>query len=153
METKTQDAIKETSLEILNKLKIESTVEVKENDGVYELLINTQDSGLLIGYHGNGLNSLQLIIATLIFKKLGEWKRVVVNVGDYRERREETLRNLAAEFAQEALTTKQTVILPYLTPSERRIVHLTLQDNAEVVSESQGEGKNRRLTIRPKDIN
>lgn len=151
METKVNTIIKKTAEELLKKLNIESTVEVVKTDEIYEVTIKTEESGLLIGYHGNTLNSFQLILSTLVFKKTLKWERMVVNVGDYRQKREETLKSLAGQYAEQVINTQQTVVLPYFSASERRIIHLALQDHPNVVSESTGEGKERRLTIKPKN--
>lgn len=148
---KNAEIIKEIAQELLEKLQIKSTVSISLKKDLYELTIETDESGLLIGYHGTTLASLQLILGTLVFKKLAKWERIVVNVGDYRERREETLKNLAQTYAQQAITTGEPVILPYLPASERRIIHLVLQDHPRVITESQGEGKERRITIRLKN--
>lgn len=151
METKVDTIIKKTAEELLKKLNIESTVEVVKTDEIYEVTIKTEESGLLIGYHGNTLNSFQLILSTLVFKKTLKWERMVVNIGDYRQKREETLKSLAGQYAEQVINTQQTVVLPYFSASERRIIHLALQDHPNVVSESTGEGKERRLTIKPKN--
>lgn len=142
--------IKEIGNELLGKLQIKGKIEVSKNEEIYEVTIDTEETGLLIGYHGNTLNSLQLILGLLVYKKLQKWERLVVNVGDYRQKREEALNSLATQYAQQTVTGGEPVVLPYLSPSERRIVHLALQDHLQVISESQGEGKDRRIVIKLK---
>lgn len=151
MESKTDKVIKDIAQTLLKKLDIEGTCDVVEKEGIYELTIKTEESGLLIGYHGNTLNSFQLILSTLVFKKTSKWERVVVNIGDYRQKREETLKSLAEQYAEQVINTQQVVVLPYFSASERRIIHLALQDHPQVLSESVGDGKERRLTIKPKN--
>lgn len=150
MSTETSSLIKEEALKLLKKLQIDGSVNVTPQEGFYEIDITTEESGLLIGYHGNTLNSFQLILTTIVFKKLAKWEKVVVNVGDYRQKREETLKNLGLQYAQEAMDSQQEVILPYLTAQERRIIHLALQNHPQVISESRGIGRDRRLTIKLK---
>ena len=144
------EAVRTIAEELLADLEIPSSVLVELVDGVYQVKIETEESGLLIGFHGETLASLQLILGLVVYKKLGEWTRVVVEVGDYRARREQQLRQMAESYAAQVLATGQPLALPYLPPIERRIIHLALQDRTDVVTESEGEGNQRRVVIKPK---
>lgn len=151
MEETRLTTIKNLATEFLKKLAISADISVEEDSQeTYHLRIETEESGLLIGYHGETLNSLQLLLGTILYNKLGEWLHIVVHVGDYREKREESIKALALRVAQEVTQTKQPVPLPYLSAFERRIVHLTLADHPEVISESEGEGRERRVIVKPK---
>lgn len=146
-----ESEIKKIVLDLLDKLKVEAKVEVvKEEDDHYEVNIETEETGLLIGHHGETVNSLQLLLGVILFKKTGEWARVIVDVGGYRKMREESIKEMVNRIVTEVETTGQPVQLPSLTPFERRSVHVMLADHKTVVSESSGEGRERRLTIRPK---
>lgn len=152
MSDKHLDTVKELGAELLEHLSVKAEVEGKMNDeGSIELNIETEESGLLIGYHGETLNSFQLILSMLVYKKLGLWVRTIVNVGDYREKREESIKGLALRIASEVSLSKKPVALPYLVPFERRIVHMTLADHPNVVSVSEGENKERRVVVKPKE--
>lgn len=150
--------IKTVAEELLAKLQIESTVEVVSaqggsatgGDNLYQVVVETPESGLLIGYHGESLQSFQIILGQLVFGKLGEWVRVVVEVGDYRLKREEQLTSMANSWAAQAISTGTPVSVPFLPPGERRIVHLALQGRTDVETFSEGEGRNRQLVIRAK---
>lgn len=146
--------IKTVAEELLAKLQIESTVEVVDQGsaqgGLYQVTVETPESGLLIGYHGESLQSFQIILGQLVFGKLGEWVRVVVEVGDYRLKREEQLTSMANSWAAQAISTGMPVSVPFLPPGERRIVHLALQGRTDVETFSEGEGRNRQLVIRAK---
>lgn len=145
--------IKTTAEELLLKLTVEGAVEiVDQGENLFQVRIETPESGLLIGYHGETLQSLQLILGQLVYKKLGEWVRVVIEVGDYRAKREEQLVAMANSWAAQAVSTGQPVYVPFLPPGERRIVHLALQDRDEVATFSEGEGRNRRLVIAVKKV-
>ncbi|MBI2611594.1 KH domain-containing protein [Candidatus Gottesmanbacteria bacterium] len=148
---KVEQEIKSTSEDILTKLGIQANVSVEDKgeDG-YKVAIETPETGLLIGYHGEVVNSLQIILGVIMYKKTNEWIRIIVDVGDYREKREEVIKRLAEEKAEEAALSGQDIVLPFLTPLERRIVHMTLSQNPKVYSESEGEGVNRRVIIKPK---
>jgi spoIIIJ-associated protein len=80
----------------------------------------------------------------------GEFKRVSVEVGDYKKNRTEWLERLAMDAKERALTEGKEVYLSELKSWERRVVHLLLQDDKEVVSESSGEGKDRVLVVKPR---
>lgn len=138
-----------TLSEMLSLLKIDVEVKVtKSEEDHYKADIQTQDTGLLIGRHGESINSLQLILGIILYKKLGSWTRVIVDVGDYRKGRETSIKEMVERIIAEVVATSQPVILPFLTPYERRIVHMMLSDNPKIVSESSGEGKDRRVAIK-----
>ena len=144
------NTVKETAEELLKLLTVEAEVAVTEDEGgVYQVQIETSDQGLLIGYHGETIAALQLVLNLIVSKKLGEWKRVAVNVGDYREQRAEKLQAMANSIVERALAVKQPMAFPALTAGERRVVHLYLQERKDITSASEGEGVNRRLIVRP----
>lgn len=146
------ELIKQLASELLEKLLIKGTVEVSgdEENQVVNLQVETEDSGYLIGYHGETLEAFQLILSLMVYKKLAAWKRLVVNVGNYRQDRQEQLKKLALNVAQKVKFSGESQVIPNLSPSERRMVHLALADHADVFSESEGEGEERRLVIKPK---
>ncbi len=151
---KTEETIKETVADLLSKLKITGDVEVVKNltdetsENSYNINIKTEETGLLIGHHGETLNSLQLILGVILYKKLGVWTRVILDVGNYRKMREESIKEMVTRMVTEVETNSAPVILPFLTPLERRIVHMMLADNPKVTSESTGVGRDRRVTIK-----
>lgn len=144
--------IKEATSELLTEigLKGEVKTEFDEEARIIKIQIESPETALLIGFHGETLQSLQLILSFMAHKILNEWIKVNVNVGDYRQKREEQLKKLALNLAMKAKFSGETQIIPNLSASERRIIHLALADHPEVVSESEGEGRNRVLTIKPK---
>ncbi len=146
--TKTVQEIVE---DLLAKLEVTGSVEVTTDEtGAYRVRIETEETGLLIGHHGKTLESFQLILGIIISKKIGQWVKVYVNVGDYREKREETLMHMAQRAADRALALGRPVELSRLSPSERRIIHLTLSGDERVETESVGEGDGRMLLVKPK---
>lgn len=142
--------VKETFQEILDMLDIKGEFEISEDEEGYDILLSTEDSGIVIGRHGDTLEALQIVSSLCVSKKLGEFKRVSIEVGDYKKNREEWLKNLAAETKEKVLSEGREVSLSELKSWERRVIHLILQDDKDVVSESIGEGKDRVLVIRPK---
>lgn len=145
------EEIKTAITDLITQLGINATVEVKKaTDDHFSVNIQTQETGLLIGRHGEILNSLQLLLGVIVYKKLGKWVRIVLDVGDYRRMREESIKEMVTRIVAEVEVTTQPVTLPYLTPLERRIVHMMLAGHEKVTSQSQGEGKERRVVIQLK---
>jgi len=151
MDEKTRDLIQQTTHELLEQLEIKGAgVEVSEHEETILVTIESEESGLLIGYHGRTLEALQLLLRQIVFKKTGVWIRLTVSIGDYRARREEQLKEIAEQAAEQVVAEQSPLIMDELTPAERRIIHLALQDHEQVMSESEGEGRNRRLVIKLK---
>jgi spoIIIJ-associated protein len=109
------------------------------------------DLGMLIGRRGDNLAQLQYMVNLLCNKRIGEWKRVVVDVEGYRIRREESLINLAERVARQVARTRRSIVLEPMPANERRIIHLTLKQHDDVTTESNGEGIGRRITVLPRD--
>ncbi len=149
MEAKVQ--VQQVTEDLLNRLGVTGavTVDIDETEA-YRVHIETEETGLLIGFHGRTLESLQIILGLLVSKALGAWVKVYVNVGDYREKREEALMLMAQQAADRAITQGRPIELSHLSASERRVVHLTLSGDDRVETESVGEGMSRTLLVKPK---
>lgn len=145
--------LKEATVETLKLMGISSNVDVEEDEKneLYKVKIdNEKERGLLIGKKGETINSLQLVLGMMLKNRLGEWKRVEVNIGQWREKQEDYLRSLAIKTAQRAIETGEPQSLYNLNPVQRRIVHMEVAEIDSVESESQGEGNERYLVIKPK---
>jgi spoIIIJ-associated protein len=132
-------------------LEIEGTFTLEEQDDILDVMMETQDTGIVIGYHGEVLESLQLILSLAIAKKIGRFVRVSIEVDGYKKNRTEYLHNLAMQVKEKALAENKEQILSSLKSWERRIIHLYLQSDEQVTSESSGEGKERVLVIKPRE--
>ena len=108
------------------------------------------DLGMLIGRRGDHLAQVQYLINTIVNRRIGSWTRVVLDVEGYRTRREESLVALAERVARQVARSQQSVDLEPMPPNERRIVHLTLRQHAEVTTHSSGEGNLRHITVAPR---
>jgi len=108
-----------------------------------------EDSGLLIGRKGQTLQALQFLV-NLIVRKQFDGVRVVLDVENYRQRREASLREMATKIAERVAQTNRRITLEPMPPADRRIIHTTLTDHPSVATESTGEGDGRKVTIRPK---
>ena len=111
--------------------------------------IQGEDAGLLIGRRGETLQALQFLVNLLLANQLGSWAHVVVDVEQYRERRERYLEGVARRTAQRVLSSGRAVTLEPMSAADRRIVHVTLADLGRVTTESDGQGRDRKVTIRP----
>lgn len=147
MDDALRNTIHELVTEFLDKLEVTAEFSLVEEDGAIIVRMETEEPGVLIGHHGRSLEAIQVVLGQLVYKKLGQWVRIVVTVGDYRERRNEQLKELAQKTAERVIETQSEMVLSDLTPGERRIVHMALSEHPQVVSGSQGEGKNRHLIV------
>ena len=109
-----------------------------------------EDSGLLIGRRGQTLQALQFLVTLIVRRQMGEDVRVVLDVENYRLRRETSLRDMAAKVASRVAQTNRSITLEPMSPADRRIIHTSLSENPEVRTESAGEGENRKVTIMPR---
>ena len=109
--------------------------------------IDGKDTGYLIGYRGEVLNSLQNILTNVIGKDINGKVRVLLNIGGYREKREKDLEILASKIAGSVIKTRKSITLEPMTAYERKIIHLKLQDNDKVETHSIGEEPYRKLVV------
>lgn len=115
-----------------------------------ELSVSGEFMGILIGRHGDTLAALQFLLGLLVSRQAERRVRVTVDIEGYRERRARLLRDMAMRAAERAARYRQPIFLDPMIPSERRIVHLTLQDHPAVATHSIGEGDSRRVVVSPK---
>jgi spoIIIJ-associated protein len=143
-----------TTQELLSQLGFAEEVIVEarydlESD-LYQVLLQTQNPALIIGYHGETLSALQLILGQHLHAATDTWLNLSVNVNDYRERRETTLTALADTAVSRVLATGQPHSLPPMPANERRIVHMHLADHPQVTTTSEGVGRTRCVIISPR---
>jgi spoIIIJ-associated protein len=147
-----EQLITETLHQLLEQLQVPAQAQAQfdPESEYYYVQIESENPGILIGYRGDTLSALQTMTNLLVQEALQAWPRVVLNVGDYRQRREDTLINLAKNAAQRVQFSGQPYTFGPLTPAERRIIHLALQDHPGVTTHSEGEHRHRRLVVTPK---
>lgn len=122
---------------------------VKDENDYYHIDIATDETGLLIGFHGETIRALELMIKLAAYKAEGKQVKILLNIGDYREKKEERLHFLADRMVERLKEQAgEPVTFPYLAPYERRVIHLYFQDNPEFETVSEGEGPTRRLILR-----
>lgn len=145
------DVAIETLQGILSYFNIgEVTIDEYEGDeGELILDITGDDLGVLIGRYGRTLDALQFIVSSIDFKKLGFRYPVVVDVEGYKSRQREKIESIARSSARKAASQDRDIALRPMNPYERRIVHITLKDDPRVETESEGEGPERHVVIKP----
>ncbi|MDA1128557.1 MAG: protein jag [Chloroflexi bacterium] len=107
-----------------------------------------EDSGLLIGRRGQTLQALQFLV-NMIVRKEFDGVRVMLDVENYRQRRESSLRDMATKVAERVAQTGRGITLEPMPPADRRIIHTTLTDHPGVTTESTGEGEGRKVMVMP----
>jgi len=145
--------IEESAVKLLSLMGSRAKVSVSSDKADQAVLINLEtdeETGLLIGRQGETLMAIQTILGMIARKNFEEWVRIIVNVGDWREKQESRLKELATQTGLRAKETGEPQYLYNLAPNQRRIIHLTLSEDKELETESQGEGKERYLIVRKK---
>lgn len=144
--------------EMLKRLHVDATVASRPpatpGDGLGMVIavldVQGDDLGMLIGRRGETLVSLQYMLNLMLARRTATRVMVGVDVGGYRRRREESLRSLAMRTADRVRASGQSVTLEPMPPNERRIIHIALSDNPDVLTVSIGEGEGRKVAITPR---
>ncbi|HAO6526350.1 TPA: protein jag [Listeria monocytogenes] len=136
-------------LDVATKMGEVITIDVEEVGKDVKLQIKGDSLGMLIGKHGQTLNALQYLTQLIANKTTSQYKNIIVNVGDYRERRHETLVILANKMADKALKTKRAVHLEPMPSFERKIIHAILSENEQIETHSEGRDPYRYIVIKP----
>lgn len=133
---------------LLNQMKLEYVIDkVEFQPGTVRINITGKDMGLLIGRKGETLNAVQFLVGLMVNREVEEKIRVVLDVEDYRLRREESLQSLAVKLSEKVKKTRRSVVMRPMSPQERRVVHTALQGDPEIVTFSQGDEPNRKVVI------
>ncbi|MFH1489809.1 MAG: RNA-binding cell elongation regulator Jag/EloR [Pseudomonadota bacterium] len=141
---------RETLENILSLIPVNTTVNADRTDGKIILNIEGDKSGLLIGRKGKTLDALQHIVNKIVNKALEKQMNIVVDSENYRERREDTLAQMAFKMGEKAKRIGKPVTTNLLNPHDRRIVHLALKNDDSLDTRSRGEGLLKKVIIIPK---
>ena len=142
--------IKDYLIKILKLMGYNVNIEIKNKEEVPKYVIFSDNDALLIGKNGKNLKALSTIVSQYLNKELGRNYKFVIDVNEYKEKREHTLERLAKRIAREVAQTKVEVKLDSMNSYERRIVHNALTNSKKVYTESEGEEPNRCVVIKPK---
>ena len=140
---------KEFLLKIFAAMNIKVVMEkfVSKEDGSITFKLHGADMGILIGKHGQTLDSLQYLTNLVANKNSAERIRIMIDIEDYRERRAHTLTRLALRLAEKVKRSGDRVVLEPMNPHERKIIHMALQNDNRVNTLSEGEDPYRRVAI------
>ena len=148
-----KDSLVGTAREFLNNLFETMNMEVEvvgsynEEERTMNLDLQGDDMGILIGKRGETLDSLQYLTSLVVNKNSHEYIRVKLDIENYRERREDSLENLARSCAAKVKKSKKPIVLEPMNPYERRIIHSCLQSDRNVITSSEGEEPYRHVVI------
>jgi len=146
------ELIKKTTEELLTEVGFSAKVEALDAEGSVSVSVDVgEENAMLIGFHGETLNSLQTVISLLLYKKLGVYTPLVLDVGGYRQERAEKIKQMAVNAADRARFLAKPIELSPMSPMERRLVHMFVAELPGVKSESLGEGRDRRVVVSPDD--
>ena len=146
--TRIQEKGKEFLLGLAKMLDENATCEVTVNENEVSFSLHGEKLGKLIGFHGDNIQSLQILLSGL--KTRGEGAlRLFLDVDGYKANRNQSIIDLANKTAEQAIKIERNIHLDPMNAYERRIVHTTLQDREDVTTESTGEGEKRHVVVKP----
>ena len=139
---------------LLKKMDVMGEVkDLKEAENkVYVELESNTNSGLIIGRKGKTLEALQFMVNLIVNHKTGSDKKIILDIENYREKREKALRKMSRDVATRVIRTGKPWTLEPMNPFERRLIHLTLQNDTRVTTKSEGQGIYRKIKILPADM-
>lgn len=137
---------------VLDSMRILAEIKIKEDNDVININLTGPKMGLVIGYRGETLDSLQYLISLVVNKHHDvPYKKVILDTENYRSKREETLKHVALKLANKVKKNKKAFKLEPMNPYERRIIHAALQENDTIITYSEGDEPFRRVVIALKE--
>jgi len=145
------ETIKKTVEEFFQKITFEVEIDLlPEKEETVPINLKMDEPQILIGEGGQTLNEIQHLLKAILRKKISEPFYINLDINDYKKKKTEYLRELARSLADEVSLTKKEKTLAAMPAYERRLIHLELSSRSDVVSESMGEGLDRRVVIKPR---
>jgi spoIIIJ-associated protein len=133
---------------VLDSMGIEAEIAIKDENEVMKIILSGPDMGILIGYRGETLDSLQYLVSLVVNKGHdNNYKRIILDTENYRLKREETLKRLAEKMADRVKKSGKYIKLEPMNPYERRIIHSALQTNPYIETYSEGDEPYRRVVV------
>ena len=134
--------------DVLDTMGIKAEITIREEEDTIKISMTGPDMGILIGYRGETLDSLQYLVSLVVNKgHETSYKRVVLDTENYRSKREDTLKRLAQKVAGTVRRTGKLIRLEPMNPYERRIIHSALQDDRYIQTHSEGDEPYRRVVV------
>jgi len=157
------DKIKELAEEFFTKMTMPASIVdanlssekkdvggIQEDKDVVNLEIKLDEPQILIGQGGQTLFEIQRLLRMVLNKKLQNFFYLNLDINDYKKKKIEYLKDMAKDLADQTVSTKEEKILPAMSSYERRVVHAELSQRADVITESQGDGFDRHIVIKPR---
>lgn len=145
------DAIKDYLAELLNNMSIDVSFEVKIRNQQINIKMFSDKNNILIGKNGQTLQALQILIRQHIYREVGAYPYILLDVENYKEKQQKNLEYLAQKLAHEVIQTKQMVTMDNMNSYERRIVHNVLSKFDNITTQSEGDEPNRHIVIKIKE--
>ncbi|SMC00193.1 spoIIIJ-associated protein [Thermanaeromonas toyohensis ToBE] len=142
-----EKVIKEFLEKVLKAMALKAGVEIRRREDYFLVSFHGRELGLLIGRRGETLNALQYLTNLAVSRLIGQRVRIVLDAEGYRKRREQALVRLARRLSEKVKRTGNKVVLEPMTAQERRIIHTALQNDAQVITYSEGEEPHRKVVI------
>lgn len=145
------EKVREMLSSLLSKMGLEGSIkDIKEGESkVYVELKSRDSSGLIIGKKGKTLEALQFMINLMINHATGSEKKIILDIEEYREKRERALKKMSRDMAFKVIKSGRPMTLEPMNPFERRLIHLSLQNDKRVTTKSEGQGIYRKIKISP----
>lgn len=142
--------VKGVLLTIVNRMGVDARViQIGEQDGNLYVELDSEESGFIIGKHGRTLDAIQFLVNLIVNSNTRNNQRIMVDVASYRARRQKSLNRLADRMADRVAKSGRSILLNYMNPYERRIIHLALEEDDRVYTESDGHGVYKRVRVIP----
>jgi spoIIIJ-associated protein len=142
-------AVDQFMTSLIDAMGFDATVDTYDAGEVIAVDVATKETGLFIGQKGETIDSIQYLLSVAIYKDRPFFKRIVIDCEGYRQRRVEAIQGMAHRIARRVLREKRPLSLPPMSPAERRVVHLFLQENPNVTTSSEGADEHRRVIVSP----
>jgi len=146
------ETARELTMEILRRMGLETEVEGHLEEGTVVIEIRGDREGVLIGKHGQTLDSLQVLISRMVNKRFESPIKVVLDVDSYRKKRDDALAGMALRMGEKVKRTGQAQTIGPFNARERRVIHMALKEDPAVTTESLGEGRIKRVSILPRKM-
>jgi spoIIIJ-associated protein len=132
---------------LFSTIGIDVSVQTMEDEDKLHVEIISESAGIIIGKRGKTLEALQLITNIIVNKDMDKWKKVVLDIENYRDKRENTLTDLAHKVAGKVKKTGRSQYLEPMNPFERRVIHMALQEDPDIFTKSEGSGNLKKVKI------
>jgi spoIIIJ-associated protein len=142
--------IVEFTNEVLRSSGLDLNAKAQTTDEGPKIEVRGDDVALLLGHNAELLDALEYLGNRIVARASGEDAKIIFDSGGYRARREKELQLMAEKAAERVRSSRIPFSFDPMSPNERRIIHLALSGDDSIITESQGNGENRRVTIRPK---